>query len=57
MPSVEGVDDNVPPTGYGVHGRSSNRYGVYGISNSSRGVFGFSGSGPGVAWLAAATAP
>jgi hypothetical protein len=48
MPSVEGVDDNVPPTGYGVRGRSSG-YGVYGLSSSSDGVHGQSGSGYGVA--------
>jgi hypothetical protein len=28
MPSVEGVDDNVPPTGYGVHGNSYSGYPV-----------------------------
>jgi hypothetical protein len=38
MPHVEGVDDNVPPTGYGVSGRSNNRYGVYGHSDSYYGV-------------------
>jgi hypothetical protein len=51
MPSVEGIDDNVPPTGYGVRGQSniggtgvvgqsSSSYGVAGISNNSDGVYG-----------------
>jgi hypothetical protein len=59
MPSVEGVDDNVPPTGHGVRGRSNrggsgvlglsdNGFGVFGESNSGYGVFGSSGSGYGV---------
>ena len=35
MPSVPGVDDNVPPTGYGVYGRSNRGgYGVVAESNS-----------------------
>jgi hypothetical protein len=49
MPSVEGVDDNVPPEGYGVYGRSTRGgYGVRGYSNNSQGVIGLSGSHIGV---------
>jgi hypothetical protein len=60
MPSVEGVDDNVPPTGYGMRGRSdrgdgvvgstnsSDKSGVYGQSDTSYGVYGSSLSGDGV---------
>jgi hypothetical protein len=29
MPSLEGVDDNVQPTGYGVYGRSDDGYAAY----------------------------
>jgi hypothetical protein len=58
MPSVEGVDDNVPPTRYGVRGYSNNRLGsgvvgsgvragVYG-SSSRVGVHGESEEGYGV---------
>ena len=32
MPSVEGVDDNVPPTGYGVRGSSDMGTGLNGSS-------------------------
>jgi hypothetical protein len=48
MPSVEGVDDNVPPRGFGVSGRSYNWAGVYGISNNGSGVAGESNRGYGV---------
>jgi hypothetical protein len=48
MPSVDGFDDNVPQTGYGVRGRSNTRYGVVGISESDRGVYGGSYSGDAV---------
>jgi hypothetical protein len=52
MPSVEGVDDNVPPTGYGVSGLSNNGDGVYGESRSgsrdAAGVYGYSGNTCGV---------
>lgn len=48
MPSVDGVDDNVPPTGFGVRGRSNSSRGVYGYSSSGPGVYGDSGSGYGV---------
>ena len=47
MPSVEGVDDNVPPSGYGVSGRSNNRHGVYDHSGGY-GVYGHTTSGYGV---------
>jgi hypothetical protein len=51
MPSVTGVDDDVPPTGYGllgssnrggsgVVGQSSNSYGVWGRSTNVDGVYG-----------------
>ena len=45
MPSVEGVDDNVPPKGYGVYGRTGNRTGVFGESSSGTGVHGEGASG------------
>ena len=46
MPSLEGIDDNVPPTGYGVYGKSSNGDGVYGESQSDSGnAAGVSGFG------------
>ena len=48
MPSVEGIDDNVPPRGYGMFGRSPSRMGVVGDSDSGYGVFGRSLSGEGV---------
>ncbi|HET6807973.1 MAG TPA: hypothetical protein VFH28_02845 [Nitrososphaera sp.] len=64
MPSVEGIDDNVPPTGYGVYGESQsdsgnaagvsgfglsdNTYGVYGQSDSNVGVYGTSNAGYGL---------
>jgi hypothetical protein len=38
MPSVEGVDDNVPPKGYGVYGYSQSDYGVRGRSNTGYGM-------------------
>jgi hypothetical protein len=41
MPSIEGVDDNVPPKGYGVYGQSiRGSYGVGGFSNTGYGVIG-----------------
>jgi hypothetical protein len=40
MPSVNGVDDDVPPQGYGVRGASFDGYGVFGDSFSSSGVVG-----------------
>ena len=48
MPSVEGIDDNVPPTGYGVYGKSNNSDGVVGESDTSFGVHGKSNNGDGV---------
>jgi hypothetical protein len=48
MPSVEGVDDNVPPTGFGVLGRSSGGTGVFGDSINGPGVRGRSGDFDGV---------
>jgi hypothetical protein len=48
MPSLEGIDDNVPPTGYGVHGKSNNSDGVLGESDTSFGVHGKSNTGDGV---------
>jgi hypothetical protein len=46
MPSVEGIDDNVPPTGYGVYGKSNDSDGVVGESQSeSRDAAGVSGFG------------
>jgi hypothetical protein len=46
MPSLEGIDDNVPPTGYGVYGKSNNGDGVVGESQSgSRDAAGVSGFG------------
>src|SRR5918995_731540 len=48
MPSVEGVDDNVPLRGYGVFGSSDKGHGVRGWSNSSFGVHARSMSGYGV---------
>jgi hypothetical protein len=46
MPSLEGIDDNVPPTGYGVRGYSNNGDGVVGESQSgSRDAAGVSGFG------------
>jgi hypothetical protein len=48
MPSVEGVDDNVPPRGYGVRGRSNFSHGVFGYSGAGYGVAGQSDSNVGV---------
>jgi hypothetical protein len=48
MPSLEGIDDNVPPTGYGVHGKSNNSDGVVGESDTSFGVHGKSNNSDGV---------
>jgi hypothetical protein len=48
MPSVEGVDDSVPPTGYGVSGHSSSGSGVLGNSNKNYGVYGHSDNQYGV---------
>jgi hypothetical protein len=48
MPSVEGVDDNVPRTGYGVSGRSDSGYGVWATSSNSIAVRGDSPSMLGV---------
>jgi hypothetical protein len=52
MPSLEGIDDNVPPTGYGVSGLSNNGDGVVGESRSgsrdAAGVYGYSGNTCGV---------
>jgi hypothetical protein len=52
MPSLEGIDDNVPPTGYGVSGLSNNGDGVYGESRSgsrgAAGVYGYSDNTCGV---------
>jgi hypothetical protein len=48
MPSVEGVDDNVPPKHYGVSGRSDSGRGVYGRSNMGIGVIGSSSNVYGV---------
>jgi hypothetical protein len=46
MPSLEGIDDNVPPTGYGVYGKSNTGDGVVGESQSeSRDAAGVSGFG------------
>ena len=46
MPSLEGIDDNVPPTGYGVYGKSNTGSGVIGESQSeSRDAAGVSGFG------------
>jgi hypothetical protein len=43
MPSVEGVDDNVPPKNYGVNGLSQRGgYGIIGFSDYSIGVYGVS---------------
>ena len=39
MPSVEGVDNDVPQKGYGVSGRSDSGFGVYGDSVSGNGVY------------------
>ena len=48
MPSVEGVDDSVPPTGYGVSGRSDRNAGVLGGSHDGFGVVGISGNWAGL---------
>jgi hypothetical protein len=48
MPSVEGVDDDVPPRGFGVYGHSSNHLGVQGTSNIDIGVQGIGYTGIGV---------
>jgi hypothetical protein len=48
MPSVQGVDDNSPQKGFGVHGLSNTGYGVWGASYRSRGVYGHSDFGYGV---------
>jgi len=48
MPSVIGVDNNVPRLGYGVRGSSPSGYGVDGYSDSYTGVRGWSPSGAGV---------
>jgi hypothetical protein len=48
MPSLEGIDDNVPPTGYGVYGKSNNSDGVVGESDTSFGVHGKSNNSDGV---------
>jgi hypothetical protein len=50
MPSLLGIDDNVPPKCYGVYGRSDNEegVGVIGSSRSGGGVEGESSTGPGV---------
>jgi hypothetical protein len=48
MPSVEGIDDDSPPTGYGVYGKSNNSDGVVGESDTSFGVHGKSNNGDGV---------
>ena len=50
MPSVERVDDDAPPKGYGVLGRSrtGGGYGVVGASDSGDGVRGLSNRGYGV---------
>jgi hypothetical protein len=46
MPSLEGIDDDAPPTGYGVYGKSNNGDGVVGESQSgSRDAAGVSGFG------------
>jgi hypothetical protein len=48
MPSIEGVDDNVPPRGFGVLGRSNTHVGVVGRSNNATGVIGSGFNGDGV---------
>ena len=48
MPSVEGVDDSVPQTGYGVSGRSDRNAGVLGGSHDGFGVVGMSGNWAGL---------
>jgi hypothetical protein len=48
MPSVEGVDDSVPQTGYGVSGRSDRNAGVLGGSHDGFGVVGMSGNSAGL---------
>jgi hypothetical protein len=48
MPSVEGVDDNSPPRGFGVLGRSNTHVGVVGRSNNATGVYGESNNAAGV---------
>jgi hypothetical protein len=49
MPSVEGVDDNLPSRGFGVHGESWRAgYGVRGFSLANHGVSGQSDSRYGV---------
>jgi hypothetical protein len=44
MPSLEGIDDDSPPTGYGVYGTSNTGSGVIGKSNTGSGVIGESQS-------------
>ena len=46
MPSVEGDDDNFPPKGFGVRGRSHEGDGVVGSANSptKSGVYGWNSS-------------
>jgi hypothetical protein len=48
MPSVEGVDDNSPPRGFGVLGRSNTHVGVVGRGNNATGVIGSGFNGDGV---------
>ena len=50
MPSLLGIDDDVPPKCYGMYGRSDNEegVGVIGSSRSGGGVEGESSTGPGV---------
>jgi hypothetical protein len=50
MPSLLGIDDDVPPKCYGVYGRSDSEegVGVIGSSRSGGGVEGESSAGPGV---------
>ena len=48
MPSVEGVDNDVPQKGYGVSGKSDSGAGVAGNSQKSPGVAGSSRDGFGV---------
>ena len=49
MPSLEGIDDDSPPTGYDVYGNSNagdgllgqsdSGYGVYAVSNTNYGLY------------------
>jgi hypothetical protein len=49
MPSLLGIDDDVPPKCYGVYGLSTRGgYGVYAYSNNADGVHGRSTGAPGV---------